>query len=191
MTDGVVYRLPNNAIGAIEDHNVPGWLSSVMMAAASASGEYGASNQASSNMVTPSNTPQGNAPDATTGNLYLQSAEEFRCALYHCAHQIFLTQFKSGTQANVSMRLMLSQKTAADNHDDDIIPGKSCRITSKGQAVLDFYITMVVHRIDFAHSVADTTLAGKYVRPPNGFENLLDTTSTVPNPAYVELAGAG
>ena len=194
MTDGVVYRLPpveqqseitRQQAGALEDKALPDWMISLMKASASAAGEYGAPNQDSSNMVTPSNTPQGSAPDATTGEIYLQSAEDFRCAAYHCAHQIFLTQFKSGTQCNISMRLMISQATGAQNHDDDIIPGKSCRITSQGSDVMDFYITMVVHRIDFAQSVANTTIAGKYVRPPNGFTGLLEITATIPNPVYV------
>jgi hypothetical protein len=183
LTDGVTYRLGEDQSGAIDDKGMPGWLISLMKASASASGELGAVNQESCNAVTPSNAPRED-PNITTGDIYLQDAKDFRCVAYHCAHQIFLTQFKSGTQCNVNMRLMISQKADAKDHNDDIIPGKSCRITSNGTAVMDFYITMVVHRIDFARSVADTTLAGKYVRPPGGLEGVLETQPTVQNPMY-------
>jgi hypothetical protein len=187
ITDGITYR-PNETLkGAIEDHNLPHWMMSLMKASGAGDGQYGAMNTETSGMITPSSgAQQGVAPEVAAGTAIPPAAENFRCAAYRCAKQIFLTQYKSGTQAHVSTRLMISQVSGSTNNADDIIPGKSCRITSNGKEIMDFYITMVVHRVDFARATADTTVAGKYVRPSDGLKNSIDTTKTIPNPVYEE-----
>lgn len=183
VADGVTYR-PNSTLkGAIEVQALPHWLTSLSKASASEAGQYGAMGLGTSEIMTPSNTQLGISPNVSTGVSISPSAENMRCAAYRCAKQFFLTQYKSGTQAHLTTRLMLAM-ASNDNTGEKIIPGKSCRITSAGQSIMDFYITMVVHRIDFAQATAETVIAGKYVRPSSGLVNSIDTTQSIPNPVW-------
>jgi len=185
-TQAILY-MPNdpNIEGLVLNMNQPQWLQALMYVDVSelqVNDNFG-TNEQNGRLTTPCNVTFGKNTNDMDPTAIAAAADRAAGASYACANQFFLTQFRSGSQASIHTRLLLTYGSAT-TMGGYVLPGYVCRVKSGDVNVMDFYMTEIIHRINFDQGVADTTIAGKYVRPPEGFTNVAETGT--PNPMWTK-----
>jgi hypothetical protein len=187
--------------GRIVMLELPGWLRALKTKKASAGGKNTAPTAADKKglVKTPAEGTTAMRPASADGTQYSLGTDQYLGAAYHCAHQAFLSMYRSGVQLTISTRLLLTTEFSLvgtdNNRNGYITPGYVCRIegppagTEDPEAsglgyvgVFDFYITDVVHTIDFQNGAAGTQISGRYVRPPGGVPDMVPSGQC--NPLY-------
>lgn len=194
LASEVVYLPPlaqsKGVNGRIIKFNPPSWLLSVAqasVAAAGASTEPGAHEGYDALDTTENIDAAAEAPSgAADGGL--ESAGKIMGALYGVAHQVFLSQFRSGVEASILTPLRIQAK-GSKWPGGYVTPGCVLRVMSgpPGGALFDMYLVTVEHILDVANATASTVFTGRYCRPEQGFPGIIEPATY--NPMYLRKRG--